>query len=137
MIVWQCLDSSCLLATSSIIKCKHNINSSYKILLTFLSLRTLLESVAFCYYCSEESFPRLGQMIVDYEKPIKRLNEEFIPHSKVLERLKLSFLISHNLKFALVSVGKCIINECSCECLVGDRGRIVNQPDLHETLYNC
>ncbi|KRX97188.1 Nck-associated protein 1 [Trichinella pseudospiralis] len=29
-------------------------------------------------------FPRLGQMIVDYEQPLKKLSEEFVPHSKVL-----------------------------------------------------
>ena len=28
-------------------------------------------------------FPRLGQMIVDYETPVKKLSEEFIPHAKV------------------------------------------------------
>ena len=29
------------------------------------------------------SFPRLGQMVVDYDPPMKRIAEEFIPHSKV------------------------------------------------------
>ncbi|KRX16107.1 Membrane-associated protein Hem [Trichinella nelsoni] len=29
-------------------------------------------------------FPRLGQMIVDYEQPLRKLSEEFVPHSKVL-----------------------------------------------------
>lgn len=33
---------------------------------------------------SDSSFPRLGQMIVDYDPPVKRLSEEFIPHSKLL-----------------------------------------------------
>jgi len=33
---------------------------------------------------SEESFPRLGQMIMDYDPPVKKLAEEFIPHSKCL-----------------------------------------------------
>jgi NCK-associated protein 1 len=33
---------------------------------------------------TEESFPRLGQMIVDYDPPFKKLAEEFIPHSKCL-----------------------------------------------------
>ncbi|ESO00384.1 hypothetical protein HELRODRAFT_101134 [Helobdella robusta] len=32
----------------------------------------------------EDSFPRLGQMIIDYDTPIKKLSEEFIPHSKCL-----------------------------------------------------
>ena len=31
----------------------------------------------------EMSFPRLGQMVVDYDPPMKRIAEEFIPHSKV------------------------------------------------------
>jgi len=33
---------------------------------------------------SEEMFPRLGQMIVDFDPPVKKLSEEFIPHAKVL-----------------------------------------------------
>lgn len=32
----------------------------------------------------DSSFPRLGQMILDYENPIKKLSEEFVPHSKLL-----------------------------------------------------
>lgn len=39
---------------------------------------------------SDPSFPRLGQMIVDYEQPMKKLSEEFIPHSKVLSQALLS-----------------------------------------------
>jgi NCK-associated protein 1 len=30
----------------------------------------------------EESFPRLGQLVVDYDPPIKKLADEFIPHAK-------------------------------------------------------
>lgn len=29
-------------------------------------------------------FPRLGQMIVDYDNPIRKMTEEFIPLSKVI-----------------------------------------------------
>lgn len=36
------------------------------------------------YGHSDSSFPRLGQMIVDYDQPMKKLSEEFIPHSKLL-----------------------------------------------------
>jgi NCK-associated protein 1 len=39
---------------------------------------------------NEESFPRLGQMIVDYDPPVKKLSEEFIPHSKCLMQAILS-----------------------------------------------
>lgn len=38
----------------------------------------------------DSAFPRLGQMIVDYEQPMKKLSEEFIPHSKVLTQALLS-----------------------------------------------
>ena len=32
---------------------------------------------------ADASFPRLGQMIVDYENPMKKLIEDFSPHIKV------------------------------------------------------
>jgi NCK-associated protein 1 len=32
---------------------------------------------------ADASFPRLGQMIIDYENPMKKLIEDFTPHSKV------------------------------------------------------
>lgn len=32
---------------------------------------------------SEASFPRMGQLLVDYDVPIKMLPEEFAPHCKV------------------------------------------------------
>lgn len=33
---------------------------------------------------SDSSFPRLGQLIMDYEIPLKKLSEEFVPHQKLL-----------------------------------------------------
>lgn len=39
---------------------------------------------------SDSAFPRLGQMIIDYEQPMKKLFEEFIPHSKLLSQALLS-----------------------------------------------
>lgn len=33
---------------------------------------------------SDREYPRLGQMIVDYENPLKKMMEEFVPHGKVL-----------------------------------------------------
>lgn len=32
----------------------------------------------------DQSFPRLGQMIIDYEIPMKKLAEDFVPHSKLI-----------------------------------------------------
>lgn len=32
----------------------------------------------------EPAFPRLGQMIIDYDPPMKKLAEEFVPHSRIL-----------------------------------------------------
>ncbi|KAL4635490.1 nck-associated protein 1 isoform X3 [Arapaima gigas] len=33
---------------------------------------------------SDREYPRLGQMIVDYENPLKKMMDEFVPHSKSL-----------------------------------------------------
>uniref|UniRef100_A0A0A9YNG5 Membrane-associated protein Hem n=5 Tax=Lygus hesperus TaxID=30085 RepID=A0A0A9YNG5_LYGHE len=33
---------------------------------------------------SDSSFPRLGLMIMEYDPPLKKLSEEFVPHSKLL-----------------------------------------------------
>ncbi|XP_070532704.1 nck-associated protein 1-like [Ptychodera flava] len=33
---------------------------------------------------SDPHFPRLGQMIIDYEHPLKKLCEEFVPHSNLV-----------------------------------------------------
>ncbi|TRY96954.1 hypothetical protein DNTS_013243 [Danionella cerebrum] len=33
---------------------------------------------------SDREYPRLGQMIVDYENPLKKMMEEFVPHGKAL-----------------------------------------------------
>jgi len=52
----------------------------------FLICAELVEllTVIMCWWLiSEEMFPRLGQMIVDFEPPVKKLSEEFIPHAKV------------------------------------------------------
>lgn len=39
---------------------------------------------------ADQSFPRLGQMIVEYDVPLRRLNEEFVPHSRLLKAALLS-----------------------------------------------
>ena len=39
---------------------------------------------------SDPAFPRLGQMIVDYDPPLKKLAEEFVPHTRTLTRALLS-----------------------------------------------
>ena len=38
----------------------------------------------------DPAFPRLGQMIVDYDPPLKKLAEEFVPHNRTLTRALLS-----------------------------------------------
>uniref|UniRef100_A0AAR2LNP5 NCK associated protein 1 like n=1 Tax=Pygocentrus nattereri TaxID=42514 RepID=A0AAR2LNP5_PYGNA len=40
--------------------------------------------------CSDPSYPRLGQMIVEYEHPLKKLTEEFGPHTKAVTEALLS-----------------------------------------------
>ncbi|GAB0101031.1 Membrane-associated protein Hem [Sergentomyia squamirostris] len=39
---------------------------------------------------SDASFPRLGQMIIEYDVPIKKLSEEFIPHQRLLSAALIS-----------------------------------------------
>lgn len=39
---------------------------------------------------SDQSFPRLGQMIIDYDTPVRKLSEEFIPHSRLLTNALMS-----------------------------------------------
>lgn len=46
---------------------------------------TFLIDTCVGYFFSEESFPRLGQMILDYENPLKKLAEQFVPHQQVKE----------------------------------------------------
>ncbi|XP_065844432.1 nck-associated protein 1 homolog [Oscarella lobularis] len=38
----------------------------------------------------EPSFPRLGQMVIDYENPLKKLTEDFAPHSKQIAEALIS-----------------------------------------------
>ena len=50
------------------------------VVLTFVPTVTwFLLSVCF----SDREYPRLGQMIVDYENTFKKMMEEFVPHGKV------------------------------------------------------
>ncbi|KAK9511245.1 hypothetical protein O3M35_005839 [Rhynocoris fuscipes] len=49
---------------------------------------------------SDQSFPRLGQMIMEYDPPLKKLSEEFVPHAKLLFSALMSLYpvyISHNM----------------------------------------
>lgn len=39
---------------------------------------------------SDKSFPRLGQMIIDYDVPVKKLADEFIPHQRLLSAALIS-----------------------------------------------
>lgn len=43
-------------------------------------------TVVLCVCRSDREYPRLGQMIVDYENPLKKMMEEFVPHGKVEEQ---------------------------------------------------
>lgn len=36
------------------------------------------------HHQSDPSFPRLGVMVMEFDQPLKKLSEEFIPHSKLL-----------------------------------------------------
>lgn len=55
----------------------------------------------FCFiFFSEDSFPRLGSMIVEYENPLKKIAEQFVPHQQVrLFICTKHILESHNTVF--------------------------------------
>ncbi|XP_060594108.1 membrane-associated protein Hem-like isoform X2 [Ruditapes philippinarum] len=38
----------------------------------------------YLHQSGDPSFPRLGQMVIEYEVPMKKMSEEFVPHSRVL-----------------------------------------------------
>ena len=38
----------------------------------------------------DAAFPRLGQMVIDYDPPLKKLSEEFVPHTRTLTHALLS-----------------------------------------------
>ena len=42
----------------------------------------------------DPAFPRLGQMIVDYDPPLKKMCEEFVPHAKLVVQALLSLQVS-------------------------------------------
>lgn len=64
-----------------------NISYYFKVILSGL---TVIPPVC----SSDREYPRLGQMIVDYENPLKKMMEEFVPHGKVenLNFLSASYL---------------------------------------------
>jgi hypothetical protein len=39
---------------------------------------------------SDPSFPRLRQMVINYDPPLKKLSEEFVPHTRTLTHALLS-----------------------------------------------
>lgn len=43
----------------------------------------ILNNVFWTLFFSDPSFPRLGQMVIDYDIPLRKLSEEFVPHSRV------------------------------------------------------
>ena len=42
----------------------------------------------------DPAFPRLGQMIVDYDPPLKKMCEEFVPHAKLVVQALLSLQVT-------------------------------------------
>ncbi|KPM08243.1 hypothetical protein QR98_0067590 [Sarcoptes scabiei] len=88
------------------IKCNFDLTKGYlDLVVTYVSLMILLsriedrKSVLGLYNIAfdminghtDSHFPRLGQMILDYEQPIKKLSEEFVSHSKLLQQALISF----------------------------------------------
>ncbi|KAJ6644723.1 hypothetical protein lerEdw1_013617 [Lerista edwardsae] len=100
-----------LLNTIDASQCYFDIHVNYDLtknyldlIVTYASLILLLsriddrKAVIGLYHCAHEmihgtsdsSFPRLGQMILEYENPLRKLMEEFGPHTKVVSSALLS-----------------------------------------------
>lgn len=47
---------------------------------------------------SDQSFPRLGQMIIDYDAPVKKLSDEFIPHQRLLTNAIKSLMLVYPMR---------------------------------------
>lgn len=58
---------------------------------------------------SENAFPRLGQMVLDYDNPLKKLAEDFSPINRVSE-----FLVNMTLHFGL---GDIQIQQVFADCM--------------------
>lgn len=61
----------------------------------FLSLLWLI--ARYNESCSDPSYPRLGQMFVEYEHPWKKLSEEFGPHTRVSSVCHCSYTVQSKL----------------------------------------
>ena len=77
------------------------------------SFQVLINSLFFIVshfiFFSEDSFPRLGSMIVDYENPLKKIAEQFVPHQQV----GLFVLYAHEVLFFIVSTW-CSVRQQNC-----------------------
>ena len=71
--------------------------------LDLFNYRVLVNSLFFIMshfiFFSEDSFPRLGSMIVDYENPLKKIAEQFVPHQQVW-----LFLCTLSVVFCIVGI---------------------------------
>jgi len=82
---------------------------------------------------SDNSFPRLGQLIVDYDPPLKKLSEEFIPHSKLLCQA----LTSLHKVFPVRNVSAEEWRKCQLLSLVANPSQMLNpaQTDIIQCEY--
>ncbi|XP_057254831.1 nck-associated protein 1-like, partial [Pezoporus wallicus] len=87
------------------INVNHELTKAYlELVVTFVSAVVLVARIEErrlligLYQCARElstgsgdpGFPRLAQMVLDYEHPLKKLMEEFVPHTKALSGALLS-----------------------------------------------
>lgn len=100
-----------LLTTIDACQCKFDITVNYDLtknyldlVATYSSLMILLSKVddrkavlglfnhahEMMHGSGDPAFPRLGQMIVDYDPPLKKMCEEFVPHAKLVVQALLS-----------------------------------------------
>ena len=78
---------------------------------------------------SDPSFPRLGQMVIDYDPPLKKLSEEFVPHTRTLTHALLSLSAVYP-RFNLITFSVFITNQNSRRNLSADQWRAAQMLSL-------
>lgn len=58
----------------------------------YVMVRGALKLLFPLFSFSDPSFPRLSQMVLEYDHPLKKLTEEFGPHTKASSRESRKFL---------------------------------------------
>ena len=72
----------------------------------------------------DPSFPRLGQMILDYDHPMKKMSEEFVPHSRVV----IPAIMSLHVIYPKRNINADMMRSTQMLSLLAEPAKIMNSP---------